>query len=272
VANWLVHPNGGFLNEKHILHSVDKTQLMKKYILATLLALTVAHAADAQSIILRDDTGNIVNGDTIEVSPHFIQKPPYTNIDCKIYAQNNTGFSINLGAKKAEITPDPDADHGICFYKYCYPTSVYVAPDVVQLFPAAIDSSFKGTYLYLESNHTAGKYLVTYTFFNSSNPADSAIVYVLYNTYPLTTGIAATTLQNNISIYPNPANDVVHLSAATDINGTLTITNSTGAVVYKQTLANKRTASIAISNWAAGVYHYNLESKGERVAGSFTKL
>lgn len=245
---------------------------MIKYIFATLLAVTIAHSANAQNIIVRDSNGMIVNGDTVEVSPTLTQKPPYTNIQTKLYAQNNTGSTIDLGAKKAEITPDADADHGICFYKYCYPTSVYVAPDVVQLFPAAIDSSFKGTYLYLESNHTAGKYLVAYTFFNSNNPADSAIVYVLYNTNPLATGIAATTLQNNISIYPNPANDVVHLSAATDINGTLTITNSTGVAVYKQTLTNNRTASIAISNWAAGVYHYNLEGKGERVAGSFTKL
>ncbi len=242
-----------------------------KYIFATLLALAVAHAADGQNIILRDNNETIVNGDTIEVSPTLTQKPPYTSIQCRLFAQNNTGSSINLGAKKAEITPDPDADHSFCFYKYCYPTSVYIAPDVVQLSPTAIDSSFKGAYLYLESNHTPGKYLVAYTFFNSNNPADSAIVYVLYNTNPLATGIAATTLQNNISIYPNPAKDAIHLSAAADINGTLTITNSIGVVVYKQTLTNKRTASIAISNWAAGVYHYNLESKGERVAGSFTK-
>lgn len=244
---------------------------MIKYIFATLLAVTIAHTANAQNIIVRDSNGTIVNGDTIEVSPTLTQKPPYTNIQCKLYAQNNTGSNIALGAKKAEITKDPDADHAFCFYQYCYPTGVYVAPDVVQLLPSAIDSSFKGTYVYLESNHTPGKYLVAYTFFNNSNPADSAIVYVLYNTYPLATGIAATTPENNISIYPNPATDVIHLSAITDINGTLTITNSIGAVVYKQTLANKRTASITISNWAAGVYHYNLENKGERVAGSFIK-
>jgi len=245
---------------------------MIKYILATLLALTVAHAADAQNIILRDDTGNIVNGDTIEVSPHFIQKPPYTNIDCKIYAQNNTGFSINLGAKKAEHSIDPDAYHAICFEAQCFTPSIYVAPVTVPLAPMGIDSTFKGGYKYIVDNHVAGKYLVSYTLFNNNNPADSAIVYVLYNTIPSTTGIASTTVQNNISIYPNPAADVIHLSAATDISGTLTITNSIGAVVYKQTFTNKRSATIAISNWAAGVYHYNLESNGERVAGSFTKL
>lgn len=242
-----------------------------KYVFATLLALTIAHTADAQNIIVRDSNGTIVNGDTVEASPTLVQKPPYTNIQIKLYAQNNTGSTIDLGVKKAEITPDPDADHGICFYKYCYPTSVYVAPDVVQLFPAAIDSSFKGTYLYLESNHAAGKYLVAYTFFNSSNPADSAIVYVLYNTIPSTTGIASNTLQNNISIYPNPATDVIHLSATADINSTLTITNSIGAVVYKQTFTNKRSASITISNWAAGVYYYYMESNGEHVAGGFIK-
>lgn len=244
---------------------------MIKYIFATLLALTVAHAADAQNIILRDDTGNIVNGDTIEVSPHFIQKPPYTNIDCKIYAQNNTGFSINLGAKKAEHSIDPDAYHAICFETQCFTPGIYVAPVTVPLAPMGIDSTFKGGYRYIVDNHVAGKYLVSYTLFNNNNPADSAIVYVLYNTIPSTTGIASTTAQNNIRIYPNPATDVIHLSTTTDINGKLTITNSIGAVVYKQTLTNKRSATIAISNWAAGMYHYNLESNGERLAGSFIK-
>lgn len=229
-----------------------------KYIFVTLIALTLAYTADAQNIILRDGSGNIVNGDTVEVSPQFVQKPPYTTINAKFYVQNNTGVSMNLVAKKAEHSTDPDADHSICFYQYCYPSSVYVAPDVVQLFPAAIDSSFKGAYVYLESNHTPGKYLVAYTFFNNDNPADSAIVYVYYNTN-ITTSIAGATLQNSISIYPNPAKDVVHLSSPSGMNGTLTITNSMGAVVYKQTLVDARTSSIAISNWAAGMYYYDVK-------------
>lgn len=242
-----------------------------KYIFTTLLALTIAHTADGQNIILRDGAGNIVNGDTLEVSPGSTQKPPNTDIICRLFTQNNTGNSINLRAKKAEITLDANATHSICFEQHCYPPSTYITPTTVPLIPSGTDSTFKGSYAYIEAQHTPGKYLVSYTLYNNDKPADSAIVYVLYNTNPLATGIAATTLQNNISIYPNPANDVIHLSATADINSTLTITNSIGAVVYKQTLANKRTASIAISNWAAGVYYYNMESKGERVAGSFIK-
>ncbi len=230
-----------------------------KYIFATLLALTMAYAADAQNIILRDGSGNIVNGDTIEVSPQFVQKPPYTTINAKFYVQNNTGVSMNLGAKKAEHSTDPDADHGFCFYQYCYPSSVYIAPDVVQLFPAAIDSSFKGVYVYLESNHTPGKYLVSYTLFNNDNPADSAIVYVLYNTIPSATGIVSATLQNSSHIYPNPARDIINITSPHKMNGLLTITNSMGAVVYRQTLVDARTSSIAISNWAAGMYYYDVK-------------
>lgn len=242
-----------------------------KYIFATLLALAIAHTANAQNIILRDGAGNIVNSDTVEVSPQFVQKPPYTTINAKFYAQNNTGVSINLGAKKAEHSTDPDADHGFCFYQYCYPSSVYVAPDVVPLSPSGIDSSFKGVYVYLESNHTPGKYLVSYTFFNNDNPADSAIVYVLYNTIPSTTGIAGTTLQNSISIYPNPARDVINITAPYRMNGMLTITNGTGAVVYRQTLDDAQPTTIATNNWARGMYHYNLQNKNERITGSFIK-
>ncbi len=242
-----------------------------KYIFATLLALTIAHTADAQNIILRDGSGNIVNGDTIEVSPHFVQKPPYTNIDCKIYAQNNTGFNINLGAKKAEHSIDPDAYHSICFETQCFTPSVYTAPITVPLSSMGIDSSFKGGYRYQIDNHIAGKYLVSYTLFNNNNPADSAIVYVLYNTIPSTTGIASATLQNNISIYPNPAKDMINITSPYKMSGMLTITNGIGAVVYRQTINDAQTTTIATNNWAAGVYHYSLQSKEERIAGSFTK-
>lgn len=242
-----------------------------KYIFATLLVLIIAYAANAQNIIIRDGAGNIVNGDTVEVSPHFVQKPPYTNIDCKFYAQNNTSTSINLGAKKAEHSIDPDAAHAICFEAQCFTPSVYVAPVTVLLAPMGIDSSFKGGYRYQIDNHIAGKYLVSYTLFNNDNPADSAIVYVLYNTIPSTTGIAGTTLQNNISIYPNPANDVINITSPQKMNELLTITNSIGAIVYRQIINDAQTTTIATNNWAAGVYHYNLQSKNERVAGSFIK-
>lgn len=242
-----------------------------KYLFVTLLALAMAYAADAQNIIIRDGAGNIVNGDTVEVSPQFLQKPPYTNIDCKFYAQNNTSTSINLGAKKAEHSIDPDAYHAICFEAQCFSSSVYLAPVTVLLAPMGIDSSFKGVYVYLESNHTPGKYLVSYTLFNNDNPADSAIVYVLYNTIPSTTGIAGTTVQNSIRIYPNPARDMINITSPHKMNGLLTITNSMGAVVYRQMLDDAQTTTIATNNWAAGVYHYSLQSKNERIAGSFTK-
>jgi hypothetical protein len=83
-------------------------------------------------------------------------------------------------------------------------------------------------------------------------------VYVYYNTN-ITTGIANSTLQNNIGIYPNPAKDVVHLSSPSGMNGTLTITNSMGAVVHKQTLVDARTTSIPTSSWAEGIYYYDVK-------------
>ena len=51
----------------------------------------------AQSITVRDSNGIIVTGDTIEISPEITQKPPYTNIQCRLYAQNNSGNTMNLG-------------------------------------------------------------------------------------------------------------------------------------------------------------------------------
>lgn len=240
-----------------------------KYFATIISAMAFALSANAQNIIVRDGTGTIVNGDTIEISPESIQKPPYTTIECKLYAQNNTGSNIDLGAKKAEHSTDADAYHAICFETQCFTPSVYVAPVTVPLSPSRTDSSFKGAYRYIVGSHVAGKHLVSYTFFNSNNPADSAIVYVLYNTIPSTTGINSTTLQNNIGIYPNPARDIVNISAPVGINGTLIITNSTGTVVHRQLLADTRNASKRTDSWAAGMYYYNIENTREKITGRF---
>lgn len=232
-----------------------------------ILAFLFAVNANAQSILVRDHKGIVVNNDTLEYAPEFTQKPPYTEIDCKLYAQNNTSTTINLLVKKAELSTDTNADHAICFEQHCYTPDVYVAPVTVSLTPMDADSSFKGQYRYIKENHTPGKYLVSYTFFNNDNPTDSAIVYVLYNTGSITSAVNNMALQNNIRIYPNPATDIVNITTTNKLNATLTITNNMGAVVHRQLLTDTHQATIPTASWATGMYYYTIAAGSKSTSG-----
>ncbi|HPS27877.1 MAG TPA: T9SS type A sorting domain-containing protein [Bacteroidales bacterium] len=60
-----------------------------------------------------------------------------------------------------------------------------------------------------------------------------------------------------ISIYPNPVTDQLHINAGTT-EGTLTITNSLGAVVYQQQINSNTTVNT--SNYNSGLYFVRVES------------
>lgn len=235
-------------------------------------------AAQAQHIIIRDAKGHIVNNDTLEYVAEFTQKPPYTKIDCYFYAQNTGPSTMIMGARKSEIILHPNVvDHAICFAKQCFLSSVYVSPLHDTVASGAIDSTFSGHYRYDKLTLPPSRDLVAYTLYDVNNPADSAIVYVIYNTMPTSTGLYQTTGPfAALHAYPNPAGNTVNIvwnGALSSGNPELIITNALGQLINRQNInINANTFAMDISGWAAGTYYYSLIIKGERISnGSFVK-
>ncbi len=74
-------------------------------------------------------------------------------------------------------------------------------------------------------------------------------------------GITENQLQENISIYPNPATDVITIKAGTAIIGlTYIIADQTGKSVLTGKL-NNETTSVDISQLAAGIYLFQVDEK-----------
>ncbi|MFT4754877.1 MAG: hypothetical protein ACI85Q_002440 [Salibacteraceae bacterium] len=63
-----------------------------------------------------------------------------------------------------------------------------------------------------------------------------------------------------ISVYPNPTNDVLNIDKGTNASLEITITNSTGAVVYQSNTQNQ-TTTINMSNMATGMYVVTLKNE-----------
>src|SRR5688572_82956 len=115
---------------------------MKYFKAIALIAISFPTIANAQSIVVRDLKGNIVNDDTLRPVAAFTQKPPLTEIECYLTAQNTSSKTMRMRAKKIEYVINKDAQHGICFANHCYQYTVFVSPNVDTVAPGAIDSTF----------------------------------------------------------------------------------------------------------------------------------
>jgi hypothetical protein len=99
----------------------------------------------------------------------------------------------------------------------------------------------------------------------SSSSTDSWLVYnVLLTGEKLATGINSITKNNSIRIYPNPANDVVHINRITNTNSTLFVYNTLGELVITKELS-KENENVNISTLSNGVYFFKVDGSTKKI-------
>ena len=102
------------------------------------------------------------------------------------------------------------------------------------------------------------------TFF--TNQSVNAAGWTAYYDTLLTTGITEKYVFNNLNIYPNPGNDIVHINFSLKQKQeiTLTLTDFSGKLVYKdviQAAPEFTTSSIKITNFSPGVYTLGISGR-----------
>lgn len=99
----------------------------------------------------------------------------------------------------------------------------------------------------------------------SSSSTDTWLVdNVLLTGEKLATGINSITKNNSVKIYPNPANDVVHIVRNTKTNASLAVINTLGQVVLTKELT-KESESINISELQSGIYFLNIDGSIKKI-------
>lgn len=110
----------------------------------------------------------------------------------------------------------------------------------------------------------------TATTYLTGTPASGQV----YRFAPPTTsiGTAAQKGSANISLYPNPGNGKVNISATASLEGShLTVYSADGKVVLEQNIQNA-TTSVDISKLANGIYSFNVSKKdGTTVTKTYIK-
>ena len=104
-----------------------------------------------------------------------------------------------------------------------------------------------------------GTHIITYTYTdgNSCTSADSTMIVV-----NLCTSISENASLDNINIYPNPTNGLVHINL-TNHNGAISYTISTieGRVVTQKSNVNANNISVNLSNESKGIYLLKIEDR-----------
>ena len=225
-----------------------------------LLFVLFSTALSAQSFIVRDHYGKIVNNDTLVVIFHPDTNHGWTELSVFLYVQNISSSTLTLGAKKTEYNIQQGEYHAICFGGTCFDSTTFVSPFKDPVNPGGIDSTFSGHFRFDDLLHPPGRCLVAYTFYDDNNPNDSSIVYVEYNTMEKA-GVGTNMVPSSIEVRPNPSSGLVHLqySILNKINrekSYIQVINSLGECVRIIDLEEAEVlVSLDLKELAAGIYH-----------------
>ncbi len=227
---------------------------MKKLLLAFILAFSFSLTSKGQSISV------------VYQSPDTVQGENFEDITSYIHFRNIAGNANNYLAEQIKLDLVTGHDAYFCWGVDCYPTSVLVATDTVDLMPNQIDSTFIG-YLtpYALGPAVDGISTMKYRIWNITDTADKfekIIVYVAGNVSSLS---HSKINGGDVYVYPNPASTSLKLVYG-DVeaeSGRVIIRNVLGSSVMSKDIDLKSNMTeLDLTDLPNGIYLYTLEIEG----------
>lgn len=218
---------------------------MKQTLLFALLFFS-SFSIFAQSLELKDEEGNVINNQTINVEGSM------ELIKYKAHVLNKTGAEISVIAKKEYITTIDGSVNTFCWGMSCYPPQT-MAGAAVTIPANGTETSFEADY---ESKENAGISKITYTFYLENN-ADDKVQLTLNFTPSATFATQDITKENFKAAYPNPAKASTTFEYNNKKNAYISIYNIIGKEIKRIELNNGNGKEIInTSFWKAGTYFY----------------
>lgn len=232
---------------------------MKKIILSLCLAyLTFFYGYSQMNLTLSDSLGALPNDTTIVRTG----SDTLAEIDSYIFVKNNSANTIHVKVKKVELSLIHGTLNYFC-WGLCYQNNVYVSRDSIDIRSGTTNKTdFSGHYSPLDS---VGVSIIRYVFFDQNILADTVCVNVKYDTRLLGIDNTLPKNSNNISVYPNPADNftsfVYKLEQGT--SASVAIRNILGSIV-KEINLNDPEGKITVntSDLGDGIYFYSLIENG----------
>lgn len=233
---------------------------MKKIILSSALSLFVL-LLNAQSFVIKDESGSVISGQTINVNSNVTM----SQIEYHAKLQNSSAGAKLVKVKRYKLNVGIFAINDFCWTS-CYDPATDVSPFGITIPAGATDTSFVTHYTHGEDLDGVSTY--RFTFYDASNVNDSVSFIINFN---ITVGIddlkANATLS---SAFPNPAIGVFSLKY--ELNqyvqtAKVVVYDMLGKAVKEIELNDRQgIAKIHVEELNAGVYFYSFMVNDKSIA------
>lgn len=217
-----------------------------------------ASLSSAQSLQVLDKSGNDVSGTVITAWGDT------TNVISVYFdLKNISGGTVHAKAKKIENSLQSGAKVTMCFAGHCYLSGTYVTPFQDTIETGGLDTTFIGDY---KAYGAFGASLITFVFFRTDNPDDSAFVIVQYNATPMGIEQSIEPVFEISSPYPNPASSQISFdySFPEYSSANFTLSDITGNKIKEVPVYDsKGTLEISTDELSEGMYFYSFYLDGK---------
>lgn len=237
---------------------------MKK-ILFFFILCTFLFASDikSQSLQLYHESNQLANGTNVYMWCDTITG---TLMIQEIDVKNISGAAVTVKTKKIETSLLPGTSCNMCFAGQCFLSTVFISSTQSTIASNATDTT--GSIEYKPKGHL-GESIVTYVFFNLSDPNDSAWVVVHFNGTPagINDGIISKTEISNP--YPNPAIDQTSINysfAQNTSSAKFVLIDLLGSKVKETEIYDlKGSLTVNTSDLNEGIYFYSFYADNKMV-------
>lgn len=232
---------------------------MKRILLSVyLLSIACFYGYTQTGLSLTDTLGNpIANNSTLVMNG----TPDVAELVTHLWVKNNGGHTVNVKAKKVELSLLANTNVTFCWAGNCFPPNVYESIGTTSIDAGAVATEFSGHY---SPSLQKGQTKVQWTFWDVDDLANTVSVNVDYNTYPV--GKEEITNAKLTAAYPNPAssNVSINYSLPAGNEGRIVVRNILGVEVRTESVqggSGKFTFSVTELN--DGIYFYSLVLNGQ---------
>jgi|GEM_PF-5986907 len=238
--------------------------------------LSLGFAASAQTILINDTSGALVNGDTVTFTEYY-RDGGQTAWDHKKFVTitNNTTDTMVLTLSRTEIQIIAGSYDFYCYGQTClgpvkagdqpFRTS---ATDTVRVDPGAMAAGDSPYTVYLDSAKS-GVAIYQYEFSDKRNRANNANFFVRWIIRNVTS-LEENKLNSEFSIYPNPAKSNATLNFKKELNferQEIQLFNILGEQVHTAPLKKgSRMHELNVEGFPKGIYFVNVVTNGTRVS------
>tara|TARA_B110000977_G_scaffold200955_1_gene293324 strand:- start:75 stop:761 length:687 start_codon:yes stop_codon:yes gene_type:complete len=145
-----------------------------------------------------------------------------------------------------------------CWGTTCYPPATNTSTNALAIAPG--ESPAIGFTGYLSNMPEEKTFTINYCFSVESDPTIKTCTDVNYTSLSAYIGVEET--ETRFEVYPNPANDILHVNYTSQKEADFIMYDMLGNKIYTDVIANSKT--IQLYDFEAGIYFYTFSVNGKK--------